>query len=97
MALLMVRAFIEETNAVARALDWMGQLAVSLALWAVSYALIEAGNGGWAAPRVLAAFGAAIVMTGVSVLTERRSATPVFPSALFCARRSSSVWRRASC
>jgi DHA2 family methylenomycin A resistance protein-like MFS transporter len=83
IALLMVRAFIEETNPVARALDWMGQLAVSLALWAVSYALIEAGNGGWGAPRVLAAFGAAIVLAGVCVLTERRSGSPVFPSALF--------------
>ena len=84
VALLMVRMFIEETRGtVARALDWTGQLAVSLALWAVSYALIEAGNSGWTAPRVLAAFGAAIVLAGMCAFTERRSASPVFPSALF--------------
>ena len=49
----------------ARRLDWIGQLCVSLALWALSYALIEAGNAGWDAPRVLAAFVAAIVLAGM--------------------------------
>jgi DHA2 family methylenomycin A resistance protein-like MFS transporter len=84
VAMLMVRAFLEETDAAtARPLDWTGQLTVSLALWALSYALIEAGNVGWAAPRVLAAFVATIVLSGVCALTERRSASPVFPRALF--------------
>ena len=83
-ALLMVAAFIEETDkAASRPLDWTGQLTVSLALWALSYALIEAGNGGWAAPRVLAAFAATIALAGVCALTERRSTAPVFPPALF--------------
>lgn len=84
IALLMVRAFIEETKAPnARALDWSGQLSVSLALWALSYGLIEAGNVGWTAPRVLAAFAATIVLCGLCLITERRSASPVFPPALF--------------
>ncbi|HTJ20930.1 MAG TPA: MFS transporter [Gemmatimonadaceae bacterium] len=84
VALLMVRAFIEETNVTeARTLDWIGQLSVSLVLWALSYALIEAGNAGWSAPRVLAAFLAAIVLSAVCALSERRSASPVFPGALF--------------
>ena len=56
---------------------------MSLALWALSYALIEAGNAGWAAPRVLAAFAATILLAGICALTERGSASPVFPSALF--------------
>ena len=51
--------------------------------WALSYALIEAGNAGWAAPRVLAAFAATIVLAGVCALTERGAPSPVFPPALF--------------
>ena len=83
-ALVMVRAFSEETvpNR-SRRLDWIGQLCVSLVLWALSYALIEAGNAGWGAPRVLAAFGLAVVLGGVCALTEARSAAPVFPRQLF--------------
>jgi DHA2 family methylenomycin A resistance protein-like MFS transporter len=84
VALLMVRAFIEETDAAnARPFDWTGQACVSLALWALSYALIEAGNAGWAAPRVVAAFAATIALAGMCAFTERRSASPVFPGTLF--------------
>ena len=84
VALLMVAAFIDETDkAASRPLDWTGQLTVSLALWALSYALIEAGNAGWGAPRVLGAFAATVALAGVCALTERRSAAPVFPPALF--------------
>ena len=83
-ALLMVRIHIEETNVNrARALDWAGQLCVSLALWAVSYALIEAGDKGWGAPPVLGAFVAAVLLALGSAVTERRSTAPVFPGALF--------------
>ena len=83
VAMVMVHAFIGETDANrARRLDWPGQLCVSLALWALSYALIEAGDAGWAAPRVLAAFAATILLAGGCALTERGSASPVFPPAL---------------
>jgi MFS transporter, DHA2 family, methylenomycin A resistance protein len=83
-ALLMVGAFVEETDsAAARPLDWTGQLCVSLALWALSYALIEAGDVGWAAPRVLATVVATVVLSGVCAVTNRASASPVFPPALF--------------
>jgi len=84
VALLMVRAFIEETRVTRdRPLDWPGQLAVSLALWALSYALIEAGNAGWAAPRVIVAFAASITLAGACAVTVRLSASPVFPPVLF--------------
>jgi DHA2 family methylenomycin A resistance protein-like MFS transporter len=84
VALLLVRAYVDETDAsAARPLDWTGQLTVSLALWALSYALITAGDAGWAAPPVLAAFAGAIALAGVSATLERRSAAPVFPAALF--------------
>jgi len=84
VAMVMVHAFIGETDANrARRLDWPGQLCVSLALWTLTYALIEAGNAGWTAPRVLAAFAATLLLAGICVLTERASASPVFPPALF--------------
>jgi DHA2 family methylenomycin A resistance protein-like MFS transporter len=84
VALLMVHSFIRETGITrARSLDWLGQLGVSLALWAISYALIEAGDAGWTAPRVLAAFAATVVLARASGVTERRSASPVFPPVLF--------------
>jgi MFS transporter, DHA2 family, methylenomycin A resistance protein len=83
-ALLMVQVFSEETMPNrARRLDWAAQLCVSLVLWTLSYALIEAGDAGWASPRVLAAFVATIVLAGTCVLTEARSAAPVFPQQLF--------------
>jgi len=84
VALLMVRVFIEETDVTsARPFDWTGQACVSLALWSLSYALIEAGNAGWTAPRVMAAFAATIALAGMCAITERRSASPVFPRTLF--------------
>jgi DHA2 family methylenomycin A resistance protein-like MFS transporter len=84
IALLMVRVFIEETNTrTTRRIDWTGQLSVSLSLWSLSYALIEAGNAGWTAPRVLAAFVVAIALAVVCAATQRRTASPVFPPALF--------------
>ena len=84
LALLMVRVFIGQSNpGTARRLDWVGQLAVSLALWALSYALIEAGDAGWTAPRVVAAFAATLALAAVCAIVERNSPSPVFPSALF--------------
>jgi MFS transporter, DHA2 family, methylenomycin A resistance protein len=84
VALLMVRAFIEHsTPGATRRLDWIGQASVSLALWALSYAVIEAGNVGWTAPRVLAAFAAALLLSAGSAVAERRSHSPVFPPQLF--------------
>jgi len=83
-ALLMVRAHIEETDtSAARSVDWMGQLSVSLSLWALSYALIEAGNSGWSGPRVLVAFGTTIVLALVCAVSEKGSESRVFPPALF--------------
>ena len=83
-ALLMVRAHIDETDTSgARSLDWMGQLSVSLSLWALSYALIEAGNAGWSAPRVLIAFAMTIAFAVACAASEKGSESRVFPPALF--------------
>lgn len=63
VALMMIRAFVEETPVKApRAIDWTGQAVMSLVLGALTYALIEAGRSGWAAPRIVAAFALTIVL-----------------------------------
>ena len=83
-ALLMVRAHIDETDtSAARSLDWVGQLCVSLSLWALSYALIEAGNSGWSAHRVLAGFATTILFAALCASREKGSESRVFPPALF--------------
>jgi DHA2 family methylenomycin A resistance protein-like MFS transporter len=83
-ALLMVRAHTEETDtSTSRSLDWIGQLCVSLSLWALSYALIEAGNAGWSSTRVLIAFGTTASLAAMCAVSEKRSESRVFPPALF--------------
>lgn len=83
-ALLMVRTHIEETDtSTSRSLDWVGQLCVSLSLWALSYALIEAGNFGWSSARVLVAFATAVSFAAMCAISEKKSESRVFPPALF--------------
>lgn len=84
VALFMVRAFVKEgAERNSRHIDWVGQILVSSALFCLSYALIEAGSFGWAAPRILVAFGASILLIGTFVLVERHSSSPVLPASLF--------------
>jgi DHA2 family methylenomycin A resistance protein-like MFS transporter len=83
-AILMVRAFVDETKVSnPRSIDWAGQAAVSLALFCLTYGIIEAGSMGWTAPRVLGGFGLAALLAGAFAFIERHSATPVLPRALF--------------
>ena len=84
VALIMIRAFVEETPVKhARRIDWMGQGLMSFALCALTYALIEAGRAGWLAPRVVGGFALAILLVGAFAIVERRSDSPVLPRQLF--------------
>ncbi len=84
LAFEMVRRFVREArSANPRHIDWAGQLAFSLALFCLTYALIQAGKAGWGAPSILTAFALSIVLVVGFVLIERRSATPVMPGSLF--------------
>jgi DHA2 family methylenomycin A resistance protein-like MFS transporter len=65
-----------------RGLDPAAQLAGTLALGALTLALIEAGARGWTAPLVLAAFAAApVAMAGFAAI-ERRARAPMLPLGL---------------
>lgn len=84
VAMLMVRAFVDETRMKdARRIDWMGQGALALSLFALTYALIEAGRSGWTAPRIVAAFVATVLLVALFGVVERKSTSPVLPRLLF--------------
>ncbi|MCP2163556.1 MFS transporter [Goodfellowiella coeruleoviolacea] len=66
-----------------RRLDLPGQVAVMLALSALTFALIEGGTVGWTAPPVLAALLVAVAGGVVFVWWERRAPEPMLPMSLF--------------
>lgn len=84
VAMLMIRAFVEETTVTdGRRIDWTGQGALALSLFALTYALIEAGRSGWTAPLIIAAFATAVLLAVLFAMIERKSASPVLPRLLF--------------
>jgi DHA2 family methylenomycin A resistance protein-like MFS transporter len=68
--------------------DWTGQTAALVGMTALVYGLIEGGDAGFAALRVLAAFAVAVVALVVFVVAQARGAHPMVPLELF---RSSAV------
>lgn len=66
-----------------RRLDLAGQASGVCALGALAYALIEAGQEGWASARVEAAFATFVLATFAFVLAEWRAEEPMLPLALF--------------
>jgi DHA2 family methylenomycin A resistance protein-like MFS transporter len=84
VAMAMVAGFTEETSTSnAQRIDWMGQTAISLALWALTFALIDAGRTGWRSTPVLGAFAAFMLLVIGFMVLERRSDAPVLPRVLF--------------
>jgi DHA2 family methylenomycin A resistance protein-like MFS transporter len=62
-------------------LDLLGQVLAVVTLSALTYAVIEAGHGGWSAPAVVAATVSAVAAVAF-VVTERRVSAPVLPLGL---------------
>jgi MFS transporter, DHA2 family, methylenomycin A resistance protein len=80
----MVRAFVDEAKVPhPRSIDCAGQIVACLVLFCLTYGLIEAGNTGWTAPHVLAAFVLSGVLALVFIFLERHSSSPVLPCSLF--------------
>lgn len=78
----------ESTDATATGrIDVLGAALAVVALATLTYGLIQAPSNGWAGPAVVGCFA----ITGVAVLgfvvTERRSAAPMLPPAMFKARQ----------
>ncbi|MEZ5316864.1 MAG: MFS transporter [Vicinamibacterales bacterium] len=67
-------------------LDWTGALLVTLGLGGVVYGLIESQRDGFAAPRILLALGAGLVLLVLFIGVERRAPHPMLPLSLFRSR-----------
>jgi MFS transporter, DHA2 family, methylenomycin A resistance protein len=66
-----------------RRIDWSGQLAIGLALFALTYGLIEVGRRGWNDAVALGSLACAVFLLCLFFAFERRSDHPVLPGFLF--------------
>lgn len=64
-------------------LDLPGLLTSGAGLFALTYGLIEANNYGWTSARILALFGAAVLLLTAFVVLESRQRLPMLDLALF--------------
>ncbi|KUL25896.1 MFS transporter [Actinoplanes awajinensis subsp. mycoplanecinus] len=66
--------------------DATGQIAAVLALGGLTFAVIEGGEFGYASPRILTAFGVALVASAVFLTAQVRGRHPMVPLDLFRSR-----------
>jgi EmrB/QacA subfamily drug resistance transporter len=84
-------AFITESRAesIQRTLDVPGLLTSALALFALTYALIEGGTRGWTNPLIIGAFALAAVAAAAFGAIEARTQNPMVDLAMFGRREFS--------
>ncbi|HEY2534403.1 MAG TPA: MFS transporter [Xanthobacteraceae bacterium] len=75
--------YVTDTPLASRELDLVGQAAAIASLGTLAAALIEGGRRGWSDPWVIAAFGAAVILTVLFVVRERCAERPMLPPSLF--------------
>ena len=73
-------------SSVVRRLDVPGLLSSAIALFALTYALIEGHDKGWTSPLIMAAFGVAAVAAGGFLVIESRAKDPMVATRLFRSR-----------
>jgi len=85
LGVLVARWAIDESRDTShqQRLDLPGLTASGVGLFALSYALIEANNYGWASARILALFGVAALALIAFVLLERHQRVPMLDLSLF--------------
>jgi EmrB/QacA subfamily drug resistance transporter len=76
----------ESRDSAARRLDIPGLVTSAVAIFALTYALIEGHDKGWMSPLIVAAFGAAAVAATVFGVIELRTAQPMVDLRLFGTR-----------
>jgi EmrB/QacA subfamily drug resistance transporter len=88
LAVVAAFLFIDESRDTSREQrpDLPGLITSALALFSLSYGLIEANNYGWTSTRILLAFGIAAVAFVVFILLELRQRLPMLDLSLFKSR-----------
>jgi EmrB/QacA subfamily drug resistance transporter len=76
----------ESRDALRRRLDVPGLLSSAVALFSVTYALIEGHDRGWTSALILGAFAVAAVGAAVFVVVETRTADPMVDLSMFRSR-----------
>ena len=80
-------AFAQNSSAPqGRSLDWPGQIAIAVALFALLFGVIQGADDGWGSGRVVGAFVIAAVFMVVFVLVELRVDKPLIQLDLFSNR-----------
>ena len=69
-----------------RSLDWPGQLAIAVALFALLYAVIQGAEDGWGSTTVVGGFVVAVLFLGIFVGIERKVDRPLIQLDLFSNR-----------
>jgi EmrB/QacA subfamily drug resistance transporter len=85
VGILVARVVIRESKDTSheQRLDLPGLAVSAIALFALTYALIEANNKGWTSPEILSLFGVAVVGLVAFVLLEQRQRLPMLDLSLF--------------
>lgn len=77
---------LESSAPEGRSADWAGQVSGAVGVVALVYGVISGGVSGWGSVQALVGLGVGVVVLGVFVVVEQRSATPLLRPALFASR-----------
>lgn len=83
IVVLLAPRFLAETTRRRGSFDLVGALAITVAMTALVWSLIESGTLGWTSPIILGGLALAAALAAVFVLVERRSPEPIVPLGLF--------------
>ncbi|MGK5738540.1 MFS transporter [Micromonospora sp. URMC 103] len=87
VVLALVPLLPESRAAAAGRIDWPGTVSFTSALLLLIFGFVQGPEFGWADPRIVAAFVAAVALLAVFVRVERRRADPMFDLALLASHR----------
>jgi protein-S-isoprenylcysteine O-methyltransferase Ste14 len=83
-AVFLARRHLRESrDPAAKRIDWPGVAVLSVALFAVVFAVLRGNDLGWGSSTVLGCLGAGAVLLGAFVAVERTSTHPMMDLSLF--------------
>ncbi|GAA0359605.1 MFS transporter [Actinoallomurus spadix] len=83
VTIAIIAVSMRDTEAVRRRLDLPGLLTSAVALFSVTYALIEGSDRGWTSALILGAFGLAAAAAAAFIVIETRAADPMVDLSMF--------------